>query len=425
MNNYSQQSEQTMKQSFFIQWCIGILLLCAAPMAVHAQTPTDTLITIYGKKFAPGIKVFVDGNQVDSTKVQHDATQPSRILYIRIPLSWLVALPVTLQSAKPKGGSTAAVINKHIVTLQNPSPSRGPSKPDTLVVQQNTPSIKLKTPSGQVIQTLSLSVAAGTTKDTTIQLDYSGIALQNGTATLQLQTASPFSVLDSLSNPLNSVVVSSQQGTMKIILRFQARAQLGIQITALTTKLADNTTFTLPMQGFSVKFFKVLAAYTPQSATPFNVFVSESKNDIDATNAVTFFPQALQTLNNYIEQRYLQDTTTRTEPIYFTRFVLVDNISIPAAYQEGSPTPELHTDIDAEPTIAAIQTRMNADPTIQCAILLVNTDAIPYRAVGSTCGVNTVPQYIVAEAKYVREFINERNAVVDFSFFQLLLQAIK
>ena len=111
-----------------IQWiCVAALALvcCGASLPqLHAQTPPDTIVTIKGKKFAPGVEVYYYDStgvrkRLDSSRVNRIDSKTIRSL---IP-GWLLNVP-----------------GKYPITVQNPSPSRGGSNSDTLtIVRGNAP----------------------------------------------------------------------------------------------------------------------------------------------------------------------------------------------------------------------------------------------------------------------------------------------
>lgn len=112
----------------------GIIILLTLTSFTSLFAQQDTVITIYGKKFAPGAEVFFNGRKLDNVE-----RISSRELRVRIPFSILSTQITAI-------GKTAAAISsaepllaiQDSITVRNPSPSRGYSNgfPLTIVASE-------------------------------------------------------------------------------------------------------------------------------------------------------------------------------------------------------------------------------------------------------------------------------------------------
>jgi hypothetical protein len=404
---------------------IKLLVVFAVVMYAlpHLYAQQDTTITIYGKRFAPGAKVFLNGTLIDSLKVQHDNAQPSRILRVRIALSILQS-PPAIANIKDGGATVQSSRIVHIVRVVNPGLNRGDAT-DTISITRPPPTIVLKTLDGKVIGSPELpilNIFALMGKDTTItlRLEYSGLDAGSVSRLSAKSSNSPFQILNASGQDIENqdISLSGRSGNLNIRIKFTERA--GVLSDSISISLNQ-----LPYRSWrfeGIRRIKILAAYTNNCLKPFFKIKSQS-SDTTRENPVSYLQASLDTLNSFIAT---SGNTADTLSIHYTRFILAGSPLL-VSYQEPSIlSKNIHTDITALQNMPEIQAKLMMDNSIQSVVLLVNSDEAPYRATASECTTSGLPKFIVAEIKYAHTFIAIGNlAEVREVFFDDLRNAIR
>ncbi len=408
---------------------VKVLVVLVGLFALPRLQAQDTTITIYGKKFAPGVIVKLNGKTIDS--VRHDSAQPSRILYVKIKLSDLRTSTPVIAGAKDAGGSLTSSTDTNIISLKNPEPSGAETYFPIQVLQNRSIFFTLPNSTTRV-KNLILSNKAN--KDTTIKLwlRFSNIPLgQKFLAEILPDEnsnggdAAYFNFLDSTGQPLTTITAQIEKKYIPVQLRLLQQnsnsptryAVLRISPLNIPNNLVINE-IELHLQGrlTEIQTIKVLAAYTKQNKQGF--IASDNKYNFDPirdtiSNPKIFLADCISTLNHAIEISSLSDTSAFSSK----RFALVEE-PFEVSFIENSPDDHLHIDIDAlqDNLITDISNghTNNADITI----LLVNTITTPYKAIASGCDETKFPRYIIVEQRYVRDFINPNLAKVNPSFFE-------
>ena len=115
-------------KSFFCLTIITLVLLCAAFQRTIAQQ--DTTITIYGKRFAPGVEVYFNGQKLENIERISSRELRARIPLIKSQQSTQIS---TLKNQSAITSDDTILIIEDSIVVKNPSPSRGSS--DTKRVQ--------------------------------------------------------------------------------------------------------------------------------------------------------------------------------------------------------------------------------------------------------------------------------------------------
>jgi hypothetical protein len=381
------------------------------------QAQQDTTITIYGKRFAPGVEVYLDGQRIYN--VVPDSARPSRILRVKIPFSILLQAPATVAGVKNGGASLTSTTITHILRVINPGPNQH-GIDSTITVIKAPPTVVLKTTKGEIIGSDALSdlfISALVNGDTLarVSLEYKN-ASPGSVLQFQIQKSnSPFSVLDSNQQIISSLTLPNQQGKFTLFVRFQGQSQLGITRDTLNVKLSNFLAqFRFPLEGLSIRKIKILVAFTDNCSLSYSIPRSKSYGNTTLLSPVQYIQNSIEILNNTVENDAYFQTKLR-----FTRFILAEQ-PFRVNYQEGSVIGKsLFTDIDSLPTLSEITTRINSDPTIRIVLLLVNNEEALSRAILSQCSPGLPERlFIVAEIKYSKTFIGER--VVKEAFYEQL-----
>lgn len=379
------------------------------------QAQQDTTITIYGKRFAPGVEVYLDGQKISN--VVRDSARPSRILHIKIPFSLLLQAPVTVAGVKNGGASLTSTTITHILRVINPGPNQH-GIDSTITITKALPTVVLKTTKGEIIGSDALSdlfISAPVNGDTLarVSLEYRNVS-PGSVLQFQIQKSnSPFSVLDSNQQIFNSLTLPNQQGKFTLFVRFQGKSQLGVSRDTLNVTLSNfPTQFRFPLEGLSIRKIKILVAYTDNCSLPFST--PRTRTITTIYSPAQYIQNSIALLNNVVESDSYFQTKLR-----FTRFVLAEQ-PFRVNYQEGSIIGKsLFTDIDSLPKLSEISVKLNNDPAIRIVLLLVNNEEALSRAILSECATALPDKlFIVAEIKYGKTFIGERN--VKEAFYEQL-----
>ena len=411
----------------------GIKLLVVVGFVLYGlprlYAQTDTVLTIYGTKFADGAKVYFNG--VEITPVLRDSLQPSRILRIRVPFSLLQQAPA-LAGIKDGGAKIQSDEITHTIRVENPSPNRGGGVSTITVIPRRTRVRLFRNLTDSVASPFQMpDVALNQQNIITLYARYENVT---GNLDIQKQAISMtgshatdtqfFEILDSTGTVAYSPIpvqgsgnirfrvlcIGSSVGQKKIFL------SLGIAGQAATRRQYE-------AQCFGVYEFKILTAYTDSSGMKdFDMY-----GKINRQNPKNLIESSIDKINVLLQQAVVTGDTSKFAN---TRFV-VATAPFKVAYKEQSPDPHLHADIDALeesrfpgnsipiPEIrTALGTPSIAD-NLKCTILLVNTDGTPYRAIGTDLIVGkTIPRSLVVEIKYIDRFLDAGRDFVD-SFLDL------
>lgn len=401
-----------------VVFVLGLLALSR----LYAQ---DTTITIYGKRFAPGVIVKLNGVKIDS--VRHDSAQPSRILYVKFPLSLLQSGTIVIAGAKDAGASLTSESGKNVVSVGNPDTPEANYAKDTIVVKPQTSRIAIvSSTSLDTLSTIRLRVPVNSMKDTALRVRF--ISSMQGVQFLRFTVKNAhFQVYDSTGTTALSMMPI--QGTSKLRsfrLRYTPQDTVSKQDTLFVEGLSSsNTVITrkqIPLLGIPINEIRVLAAYTAQSASPFYHYEYDPVlgNFAEATpdslqNSKEYLQQSLDVLNTQIEHLY--DVTPMELQTQFTktRFTFISEPTL-VSYQEQA-SDSIFKDINA-----LVKNDIGLSPqkiaSADIVILLTNTPTTPYKAFANTCEKNTLPKFIVVEAKYARNFIKPISELV-FIFEEL------
>ena len=390
---------------FIVKLFVVVAIALFALPRLYAQ---DTTITIYGKKFAPGVIVKINGRLVDSTNIKRDSAQPSRILYVKFPLSWLNKPPASLLAGgKDAGASLNSNEVGNIVEVGNPGSATTTytiyTKPKAariaLLDRTNGTTIQSSrkitdTPLGDSIL-LSFVIRYENVDGV---LNINKFALDS--SSMHTNDLNMFDIFDSTGTSVLTTKMLKGSGSLKFTLRFRGLS-VGLKKIRLVLSMSGKTTITAQryeISGFCIREFKILAGYTLKSTQSFHVY-----DTLITRNPRQLLTQIVDTLNAILERTHLLSTTP--DKFTETRFRLV-TAPFQVTYQEQSPDPHLHIDIDNLSQITTLRTipeiydtlrKYNAD----CTLLVTNNDAKPYRAIGSECVTNSIPQFIIADIKYI------------------------
>ena len=406
----------------------------------------DTTITIYGKKFAPGVIVKINGRLVDSANIRRDSAQPSRILYVKFRLDWLNKPPETLLAGgKDAGASLTSNEVGNIVEVGNPPGTEmasstiytRPASPRIWITQANTT---------DSLRSLRLRLPLNSRRDTLIRLNFPKVPI--GTAiTLQLSDSSRFALYDSTNtNQLWSLTTVANSSTYPFTIRYNAPSALlqgnGKERVTLNLIGRQNNKIivqrSFPLEGIPIQTIQIIAAFTASVANkPYYDTMLVKKNnksreqeDIEKTvsNPQQLMKNYLQVFNTYLAKL---DSSGSTDKIARTQFVFTEE-PFQIQYQEQSSNTNIFADLDAlqgndtqeSPTgrsgMQEISTKQTASnfPTV----LLVNSETVPYRAITSSCQTNRIPKYILVEIKYLNSFLSIN--YLDKKFFDALAAII-
>ncbi|MBD1208501.1 MAG: hypothetical protein H9535_08730 [Ignavibacteria bacterium] len=402
-----------------VVFVLGLLTLSR----MYAQ---DTTITIYGKKFAPGVIVKINNHLVDSTNIKRDSAQPSRILYVKFLLSWLNKPASATVVAKDVGASLTSDEVENTVSVGNPG-----TAPTlfTIYTTPLSPKIVLKTEEGKILGSQEMPILQATSlfeSDTTlvVRLEYSNFK-PNSTLFFRTRTTTPpFEILDTnnirLSNGFN---LPSTEGFIIIHVRFHAQTGILRDTIKVDLKKTNNTSTTIhSFQCTGKRRIMILPFFTQKSSEPFikiptigdvnTVYENVVQAQLEPSPA-DYLRQCLTILNNQI----LSETTIQ-DPLFYSQFEFVQLPTL-IPYNEASvKTKTLHTDIDALPTLPKVQELDNQ--RIHCVLMLVNSDEAQYRAFATLplgCNPCILPKYIVIEAKYTHTLIDASLMQVESAFF--------
>lgn len=394
----------------------------------------DTTITIYGKNFSP--RVIVKLNDVvipeSSGRIRHDTFQPSRILYVTIPLADLNTGTTTLIAGTKDAGASlnSSNVGRNKLSAANPE-QLGEESISYFYVTPSSPFVlldsslkKLTTPftmpRGVVGQSVSISLAIqykNLIGDLDIRKKLRSIAADT----------SAFEVLDSTGNAPYAPVAVNGNGYVRFRLRCTGGNTLGMKRIFLAPTLlvagAVKASDKYETRFFSVNEFKILVAYTDSSKNDFSMYGLKNKKD-----PRVLIDSCLLVINSLLDSAVVSRDSSKFAN---TRFVLATT-PFKVTYKETSPDPHLHADIDTLEKSRTIRTCIpeiydslqinRISQNLKCTILLVNTKGTPYRAIGSEPLPSGRPPFVVAEIKYIDRFKQGTRDYVD-SFFDLNLKA--
>lgn len=409
----------------------------------------DTTITVYGKKFAPGVIVKLNGKTIDS--VRHDSAQPSRILYVKIKLTDIRKGAITVAtSTKDGGGNLTSNDDVNIIETQNPDLVAEPYS-STFIGKPAIPRIWItQANTSDSLRTLRLRVPLNSRRDTLLRINFSKIPIGTEIA-LQLSDSSRFSLYDiTNTKQVWSFTIVANSNTYPFTVRYNAPSALleGNGKERITLNLIgrqNNKTIvqrSFPLEGIPIQTIQIMAAFTASVANkPYydTSFVKDPNNttipgneqeDVEKTvnNPQQQMKDYLQIFNTYLAKL---DSNGSTDKIAHTQFVFTEE-PFQVQYTEQSSNTNIFADLDAlqgndsqeSPTgrsgIQEISTKQTASnfPTV----LLVNSETVPYRAITSSCQTNRIPKYILVEIKYLNSFLSIN--YLDKKFFESLAAII-
>ena len=398
----------------------------------------DTTITIYGKKFAPGVIVKINGRLVDSANIRRDSAQPSRILYVKFPLSWLNKPPATLLAGgKDAGASLTSNEVGNIVEVGNPGSA---TTTYTIYTKPASPRIFFTTETqNDSLARVRISVPVGTTGDTTLRVRFTNIPV--GTD-IRLQVPGldslQFGVYDSTGmQRIWSFRTTARQTTFAFKVKYVAPSRLPALASMMTvgslnlsaTISGRSITRILQLEAVPVQIIQVLAAFTLRAKnqpfydtlkydTVLNGRISQGQDAPKqlAPSPTTVLKNCLTALHSYLS------TLNQSSGILAqTRFQFIEEpFQISYSENTNSANGNLHSDIDflqgsdldeTSQTGSFIpeisQKQMNLPP--QSIILLItNSEVSHYRAIASSCSTIKIPKYLIVEARYIESFINSQ-----------------
>jgi hypothetical protein len=388
---------------------------------LYAQNNLDTTITIYGRNFSPQVIVKLNGNIIPATKVIHNILQPSRILYVTIPLASLKTGTATLiAGTKQNGASLNSNDNINEITVANPG-QLGLAAKDTIVVKPKAAQIalldKINGISIQSPQKLA-DVAFGNNNLISFVVKYENVdgvlsidKLIADSTSGHIADLASFDIVDS--NGTNPFTTKSLKGSgqLKFVVKFLGQT-LGFKRILLALSMSGKTSIAkrnYELNGFCVREFTILAAYTNRSTQLFHVYDTLMRRDPSA-----LLTKAIDTLNGILART--SQITASPDNFLNTRFRLI-TAPFRVSYQERSPFPHLHVDIDTLAQVTMSRTIAEIFDTMQtnikahnadCILMITNHDGKPYRAIASECTSNNIPRFIIADIKYIDMQILER-----------------
>jgi hypothetical protein len=385
---------------------VKVLVVVAVGLfALPRLQAQDTTITIYGKKFAPGVIVKINGKPVDSTNIKRDSAQPSRILYVKFSLSWLNKPAATIVAKGAEASLTSDEVG-NTVEVGNPGTALTSY---TIYTRPPSPRIALlPSASTDTIKVLQVRVPAASTGDTSLRVTISGTSQAIQSLRFTVKNAR-FQVYDSTgSTTLTSLPLQGSK-ICSFRLRFNAQDTVIQQDTLLIEGLNSSNAVLVRQRihilGIPLNIIHVLAAYTIQSSKPYYVRkLNASGRPIEAApdsikSPKDFLVQSLAILNASIELTF--DGTPLNKQTIFTRtrFTFINEPS-QLSYQEQAED-SLFKDINA-----LVNNDVGLNPTqiasADIALLLTNTSTTPYKAIANTCEKNIIPKFIIVEAKYAK-----------------------
>lgn len=435
----------TMKHLFLGISAFFFIWLFTLPL--YAQ---DTTITIYGKKFAPGVIVKLNGKTVDS--VRHDSAQPSRILYVKVRLRDIRTGTITTIAGTKDGGATLTSADEAINTLETQNPDLvEPPTTRTFVGKTASPRIWITQVNiTDSLRSLRLRVPLNSRRDTLLRINFQRVPVGTNIS-LQLSDSSRFSIYDSTNTQrLWSFSTIANSTSFPFTIRYNAPSTLlqGNGKDQVTLNLIGrqnskiNVQRSFALEGIPIQTIQIIAAFTARvSNKPYydTSFVKDPNNptlpgneqdDIEKTvnNPQQLMRDYLQIFNTYLAKL---DSNGSTDKIARTQFLFAES-PFQIQYQEQSSNTNIFADLDAlqgndaqeSPTgrsgIQEISTKQTASnlPTI----LLVNSETVPYRAITSSCQTNQIPKYIIVEIKYLNSFLSLN--YLDRKFFEALAAII-
>ncbi|MBD1208504.1 MAG: hypothetical protein H9535_08745 [Ignavibacteria bacterium] len=425
--------------AFFFIWLITLPL--------YAQ---DTTITIYGKKFAPDVIVKINGKPVDSTNIKRDSAQPSRILFVKFPLSWLNKPGASTVIAKGAEASLTSDEVGNIVSVENPG-----TAPTlyTIYTKPPQPSIAIvNVDSTKPLERQRSFVALNQTNTIPLQIQYRNLPKQN-LLVMRLSFDAPLS---------NSALFQIYDSTMKTILtgapdifldmaKPSNRLSFNVQFKSPSTLPTDTMTRSIRLRvqildGSNLQ--TVIQQTIRLELVPIRIFSIRTiaKNDVEEfyqensnlTNLTrfsgisNFFNSALLLLNSRLARA--QDSIIALNNVASkfaqSRFVIkqTTEVSTTNLPLQTSANGNIHKQIDDVQNFYQQFVTLGQNE----AFLIISNAAgrysfSPYQAIASSCDTDRLPSYMVVEAKYAREYINPGTNSIHPNFWEdlrLLLNAI-
>ena len=420
---------------FVVKLAVVVAIGLFALPQLYAQ---DTTITIYGKKFAPGVIVKINGRLVDSANIRRDSAQPSRVLYVKFPLSWLNKPAAAIAGVKDAGASLTSNEVGNIVEVGNPPGTEMASS--TFYTRPASPKIFFTAETqNDSLARVRISVPVGTTGDSTLRVRFTNIPV--GTD-IRLQVPGldslQFGVYDSTGmQRIWSFRTTARQTTFAFKVKYVAPSRLPALASMMTvgslnlsaTISGKSITRTLSLEAVPVQIIQVLAAFTLRAKnqpfydtlkydTVLNGRISQGQDAPKqlAPSPTTILKNCLTALHSYLS------TLNQSSGILAqTRFQFIEEpFQISYSENTNSASGNLHSDIDflqgsdldeTSQTGSFIpeisQKQMNLPP--QSIILLItNSEVSHYRAIASSCSTTKIPKYLIVEARYIESFINSQ-----------------
>lgn len=425
---------------FLVKLLVGVAIGIMALSQLHAQN-TDTTITIYGKNFSPQVIVKLNGTPISPAFIRHDFFKPSRILYVTIPLASLkTGTTMLVAGAKDAAASLNSNDNVNEFTVANPG-QLGLAAKDTIIVKPRAARIAfISSTSLDTLAALKMRVPLNATRDTLIRVQYQGLP----TGTKQIRFSLSDTTFAQIDDSLSAVSITNQSGLLSFRVRLKApttlptdsmnrRVILRVEIRNMTTVFAQKN---LPLEIFPVRVrYVVTAAKTAAE----NFSVERTGTSIlrgESINPENYFPETLRFLDERLNR--LQDSLSNLRQVSKfaqTRFISRQPTIILSRIFSNfilyDPTDSLigiHYLVDRismPPPI--IIPRLTDEFVVMMSNFWNDYGYSPYRAIGSQCQNNTIPEYIVVEAKYVKDYIDPYRKSINPQFwleFEQIVNAI-
>jgi hypothetical protein len=410
---------------------------------LYAQNNLDTTITIYGKNFSPQVIVKLNGTPISN--FWHDILKPSRILYVTIPLASLKTGTATLiAGTKQNGASLNSSDNVNEITVANPG-QIGLAAKDTIIVKPKAAQIAfVSSTSLDTLAALKLRIPLSFTRDTLIRIQYQGLTTGAKQIQFSLSDTTFAQIYDSLGNVLSLINISNRSGLLSFRIRFKAFAQLPtdsmnrqIQLRAEIKTVAT----LIGQKSIRLEIFPVRIRYvvTAAKAAQENFLVQRGGTSILRSESIfseNYFSEALhfleERLNNFQDSlsnlhqvsKFAQTRFTSRQPTIILSSIF-PNFTL---YEPTDSLIGIHHLVDRismPPPI--IIPRLADEFVVMMSNFWNDYGYSPYRAIGSQCQNNTIPEYIIVEAKYVKGYIDPYRKFINPQFwleFEQIVNAI-
>lgn len=418
------------------QWVVGATLwfiaLLSASIQLHAQSDT---VTIYGSKFAPNVKVYINNVLLAQDVVTRVSSTQLRVI---VPNQFLngATLSTALRLNKSGGGNVITNAGS-VLTFQVENPgivTRGKSNTGTVQVKPDAPRVHLTARNAKSDELFRNGLFLGIQADKNdtivpLTLWYNNVTSDGVDKDIEIlitgNDAGSFALLSNAGDiPLNEITVSKKNGNIPVKLKMmRGSADAGALLSAEIKFRVNGEELDykpLTLYGSVVERVITIAAYyTPEVAKGYY------REDLESStvDSLRYTPEKYLQLCVEALNKKLHELQAMGDMSKFarTRFALKNNTASLLTAQilkEKGADPYLQTDLDQ------IMMSIAGGSSTMPVLVLINSETTPYRGIISNCNTTILPNYIIVEVKYARRFIDPSLPVYIEPLFYSQLQNI-